>query len=224
MDLISYTKYFGALAAIVILILAIAFILKRITKNKARVSAQHNDIFNSKSASLFIQEVLPIDQKTKVIIIGRDNLRHVILLGENHSQLIETVKPETADSSQQSEFTASTNVGSITTPVPVAAPIKIDTTPEPDFTNTKTETVPAKPTAHKSVANEPSLSSRITTDNTKPNAPLSTEDVKRPEIKAQIKDDLQNDLEFKDKQPDNVDLKDIKNKLQAAKALADPQK
>lgn len=202
MDFISYTKYFGALAAIIILILAIAFILKRTSKNKVRVSAQHNDIFNSKSSSLFIQEVLPIDQKTKVVIIGRDNLRHVILLGETHSQLIETVTPEPRNQSQPSELTASNQVGSITTRAHTT--LKADKAPELDPT-------PIKPTP---ISDEPKTK---TPDG-------ETPDGEKQDAKTQIKNDLQNDLEFKEKQPQTPDLKDIKDKLQDAKTLAEPEK
>lgn len=197
MDLISYSKYIGALAAIIILILAIAFILKRLGKNKAPASAQNDGIFNSKSSSLFIQEVLPIDQKTKVIIIGRDNLRHVILLGENHSQLIETVIPEPRDDSKPSELTASKQVGSITTPVPTM--LKADKTPEIDLT-------PSKPVIDAKASNDPEKGSQ------------------QKETKAPAKDDAKHDLEFKDKQAPNPDLKDIKDKLQNAKTLAEPEK
>uniref|UniRef100_A0A2A4Z2H6 Flagellar biosynthesis protein FliO n=1 Tax=OCS116 cluster bacterium TaxID=2030921 RepID=A0A2A4Z2H6_9PROT len=212
MDLISYTKYFGALAAIVILILAIAYILKRVTKNKARVSAQHDDIFNSKSSSLFIQEVLPIDQKTKVVIIGRDNLRHVILLGETHSQLIETVEPAARNTAQKSdELTAAKQVGSITTPAPGA--LKIDKTPQPDISRVKAEPV----------NDEPSLAVPTKKPTPKPVEEKSA-DIKKQDTKAQIENDLQSDLEFKDKRPPNTDLKDIKDKLQDAKALAEPEK
>ena len=212
MDLISYTKYFGALAAIVILILAIAYILKRATKNKARVSAQHDDIFNSKSSSLFIQEVLPIDQKTKVVIIGRDNLRHVILLGETHSQLIETVEPAARNTAQKSdELTAAKQVGSITTPAPGA--LKIDKTPQPDISRVKAEPV----------NDEPSLAVPTKKPTPKPVEEKSA-DIKKQDTKTQIEDDLQSDLEFKDKRPTNTDLKDIKDKLQDAKALAEPEK
>lgn len=212
MDLISYTKYFGALAAIVILILAIAYILKRVTKNKARVSAQHDDIFNSKSSSLFIQEVLPIDQKTKVVIIGRDNLRHVILLGETHSQLIETVEPAARNTAQKSdELTAAKQVGSITTPAPGA--LKIDKTPQPDISGVKAEPV----------NDEPSLAVPTKKPTPKPVEEKSA-NIKKQDTKTQIEDDLQSDLEFKDKRPSNSDLKDIKDKLQDAKALAEPEK
>lgn len=212
MDLISYTKYFGALAAIVILILAIAYILKRVTKNKARVSAQHDDIFNSKSSSLFIQEVLPIDQKTKVVIIGRDNLRHVILLGETHSQLIETVEPAARNTAQKSdELTAAKQVGSITTPAPGA--LKIDKTPQPDISRVKAEPV----------NDEPSLAVPTKKPTPKPVEEKSA-NIKKQDTKTQIEDDLQSDLEFKDKRPTNTDLKDIKDKLQDAKALAEPEK
>ncbi|PCI87787.1 MAG: hypothetical protein COB24_05045 [Hyphomicrobiales bacterium] len=195
MDLISYTKYFGALAAIIILILAIGFVLKRINKNKIPVSAQHSDIFNSKSASLFIQEVLPIDQKTKVIIVGRDNLRHVILLGENHSQLIETVTPEPSNGSQHSELTASKQVGSIRTPVQTT--FKVDKTPEINLPSTPDDA--KKPDSQEQAG-------------------------PKQELKVPKSQDLENDLEFKDKQPKNSDLKDIKDKLQDAKALAEPEK
>ncbi|MBL1242251.1 MAG: FliO/MopB family protein [OCS116 cluster bacterium] len=219
MDLISYTKYFGALAAIVILILAIAYILKRVTKNKARVSAQHDDIFNSKSSSLFIQEVLPIDQKTKVVIIGRDNLRHVILLGETHSQLIETVEPAARNTAQKSdeltaakdELTAAKQVGSITTPASGA--LKIDKTPQPDISGVKAEPV----------NDEPSLAVPTKKPTPKPVEEKSA-NIKKQDTKTQIEDDLQSDLEFKDKRPSNSDLKDIKDKLQDAKALAEPEK
>ncbi len=90
----DYLYYFGILAVMIAFILIVFFLLRKLTQKKGNATAQHNDIFNGKTNSLFIQEVLPIDQKTKMIIIGRDNLRHVILLGENHSNLIETVKPE----------------------------------------------------------------------------------------------------------------------------------
>ncbi|MCJ8324704.1 MAG: hypothetical protein HRU29_05395 [Rhizobiales bacterium] len=102
MDTTSLFYYFGVLAVLVAAIWALVFFIKKFTQNKGRVSARSNDIFNSKTSSLFVQEVLPIDQKTKIIIVGRDNLRHVILLGETHSNLIETVTPNALNNAEHS--------------------------------------------------------------------------------------------------------------------------
>ncbi|NRA88673.1 MAG: hypothetical protein HRU28_15090, partial [Rhizobiales bacterium] len=88
MEYLDYLYYFGVLAILILAIYVVMALLKKITSNRGRDTATTNDIFNSKSNSLFIQEVLPIDQKTKVIIVGRDNVRHVILIGENYSNLI----------------------------------------------------------------------------------------------------------------------------------------
>lgn len=239
MDLISYTKYFAALAAIIILLLVIAYIFKKMSQKKPSLSAKSNDIFNSKSSSLFLQEVLPIDQKTKIIIVGRDNIRHVILLSENHSTLIETVSPESSPQ-EAKEFVANAHVGSISLGTAAAAePLQVAPLAEPIVSNIMPEKAP----------NEPMLTSNIhdlnidnkapdvmptETKNTeieaKDNAPKDTkpkevklEDAdtkaKSAKTQAQVKDDLQSETK-----PDKNDLTDIKNKLQDAKALAEPSK
>lgn len=193
MEILDYVKYFGVLALLIVGIYVIVMLLKKIMQPKASISAQHNDIFNSKSASLFIQEVLPVDQKTKIIILARDNQRHVILLGENHSHLIESVSPETL-AAEQPDFTTTSHVGSITMGANDDSEMLTDTKLDPDVSNIKAE----------AAKDEPALTSNIKTPELKEKSPS----------KAQVEDDLQID----------GSLKDIKNKLQDAKNLADPTK
>lgn len=207
MDLISYTKYIAALAAVIIILLVIAYIFKRMSQRKPSNGANSQDIFNGKSSSLFVQEVLPIDQKTKIVIVGRDNLRHVILIGENHSNLIETVSPNQI-SNEAPDFAASKNVGSISMGTAAAEQIVVERTPEPDFSNIKSEPI----------SDEPKLSSTVQ-DN-------KADSEKQSPNKAQMEDDLQgkSDEIKDDKKPENSTIKDIKNKLQDAKDLAEPSK
>lgn len=219
MDFISYTKYFAALAVIIIILLVIAYIFKKFTQNKPRISAQSEDIFNSKSASLFVQEVLPIDQKNKIIIIGRDNLRHVILLGENHSNLIETVTPEQRPASQ-SNFTASNQVGSITTTATTASPMANVQSPEPqpDLSNIEPE----------ASTDEPKLTTNIKdveiSENIEANEIIETieisEDAEIAEAITQAKDDMSP----QEGKATDTDKKALKDKLQDAKDLAKPNK
>lgn len=205
MDFISYTKYFAALAAIIIILLALAYIFKKFTQSKPRVSAQNEDIFNSKSSSLFIQEVLPIDQKNKIIIVGRDNLRHVILLGESHSNLIETVTPSDNPVSQ-SNFTATSQVGSITTSATSISPMTAIQSSEPDLNDIETEVSIDEPKITTSIIN-------------------NAQDAEIAEIITQV----ENDMSPKD-QPNDTDIasdadsKDIKSKLEDAKDLAKAKK
>ncbi len=138
METLDYLYYFGVLAALIIVMYIILAIFKKITQNKSRSTAQGANIFDTKSSSLFIQEVLPIDQKNKIIILGRDNLRHVILLGENHSNLIETVTPEQLENTHNLSGTP-LNKATLTAPVMVNEP------PEPDLGNITPEEITDEP-------------------------------------------------------------------------------
>lgn len=142
MDFINfdYVKYFGILIILVICIWLLVATIKKFSQSKARNSANSHDIFNSKTSSLFIQEVLPVDQKTKIIIVGRDNLRHVILLSETHSTLIETVTPpseETAKPVNENPFKPQEQAFRV-------AP-DIQPAPEPDFSNIRSEAIDDAP-------------------------------------------------------------------------------
>lgn len=202
MELLDYVKYFGVLAILILGIYVVVMLLKKIMQPKASVSAQHNDIFNSKSASLFIQEVLPVDQKTKIIILARDNKRHVILLGENHSHLIESVSPEALQNNQP-DFNAATQVGSITLGTNSADQfIPEDNKPEPDVSNISSEPAPSEPALTTNIKSSPPAKTP------KPAKKSATPS------KSQVEDDLGSD----------DGLKIIKSKLQDAKKLADPAK
>lgn len=211
METINYLYYFGVLAVLIVGILAIVYILKRFTRGKARTSAQSSDIFSGKTNSLFIQEVLPVDQKTKIIIIGRDNMRHVILLGENHASLIETVAPQT---SQNQQTPQNSQTESRVQSIKLASPHPETTSNEQNAITDPNTTEPNK-TQAEMAATAPTQNPAALETNIAPEP-----DTKEPATKKSISNITEADLRELIKN----EKQDIKNKLQNAKDLSDSAK
>ena len=78
-----YWRFVGALALVVALIFAAAWIAKRLGVG-GRIATPRN------KRRLSIQEVLPLDGKRRLVLLKRDGIEHLLLLGLNDDVVIET--------------------------------------------------------------------------------------------------------------------------------------
>lgn len=85
-----YWRFVAALVLVIALIFAVAWVAKRlglggriaVTRGKRRLS---------------IQEVLSLDGKRRLVLLKRDGIEHLLLLGINEDLLVETGIAPTAD-------------------------------------------------------------------------------------------------------------------------------
>jgi flagellar protein FliO/FliZ len=85
MDISSYTRFIAALLFVLALIGALAWIGRR-AGLVARVTARNQD----KSKRLDVIEVLTVDAGRRLVLLRRDNVEHLVLLGVQRDTLIET--------------------------------------------------------------------------------------------------------------------------------------
>ena len=85
MDLPSYTQIIAALLFVLALIGALTWIARHFGL-MARVTTKGQD----KTKRLDIIEVLPVDARRRLILLRRDNVEHLVLLGGDRDTLIET--------------------------------------------------------------------------------------------------------------------------------------
>jgi flagellar protein FliO/FliZ len=78
-----YWRFLGALVLVVALIFALAWIAKRLGFGGRRASARGK-------RRLVIQEVLSLDSKRRLVLLKRDGVEHLLLLGLNDDLVIET--------------------------------------------------------------------------------------------------------------------------------------
>ena len=84
-----YWRFLGALVLVVALIFALAWIAKRLGFGGRLASARGK-------RRLGIQEVLSLDNKRRLVLLKRDGVEHLILLGLNDDVVVETgiIPPE----------------------------------------------------------------------------------------------------------------------------------
>lgn len=78
-----YWRFLGALVLVIALIFALAWIAKRLGFG-GRVAASRG------KRRLGIQEVLSLDSKRRLVLLKRDGVEHLILLGLNDDLVVET--------------------------------------------------------------------------------------------------------------------------------------
>ena len=82
MDLMPYLKSIFGLSIVIILIFISLILIRRF---------QSLYLFkNNQNRKIFIEDVLYIDSKNKVISIKSEHSKHLLLIGENNQLLIET--------------------------------------------------------------------------------------------------------------------------------------
>lgn len=77
-----YWRFVGALVLVVALIFAVAWVAKRLGLG-GRIAAARG------KRRLSIQEVLPLDSKRRLVLLKRDGVEHLVLLGVNDDVVIE---------------------------------------------------------------------------------------------------------------------------------------
>ena len=78
-----YWRFVGALFAVVALIFAVAWIAKRLGLGGRIASARGK-------RRLSVQEVLPLDSKRRLVLLKRDGVEHLLLIGINDDLVVET--------------------------------------------------------------------------------------------------------------------------------------
>jgi flagellar protein FliO/FliZ len=78
-----YWRFLGALVLVVALIFALAWVAKRLGFGGRIASARGK-------RRLGIQEVLSLDSKRRLVLLKRDGVEHLILLGLNDDVVVET--------------------------------------------------------------------------------------------------------------------------------------
>lgn len=78
-----YWRFLGALVLVVALIFALAWIAKRLGFGGRVASARGK-------RRLGVQEVLSLDSKRRLVLLKRDGVEHLILLGLNDDVVVET--------------------------------------------------------------------------------------------------------------------------------------
>jgi flagellar protein FliO/FliZ len=78
-----YWRFLGALILVVALIFALAWVAKRLGFGGRVASARGK-------RRLGIQEVLSLDSKRRLVLLKRDGVEHLILLGLNDDVVVET--------------------------------------------------------------------------------------------------------------------------------------
>jgi flagellar protein FliO/FliZ len=78
-----YWRFVGALFVVVALIFAVAWVAKRLGLGGRLATARGQ-------RRLAVQEVLPLDGKRKLVLLKRDGVEHLLLLGLNDDVVVET--------------------------------------------------------------------------------------------------------------------------------------
>lgn len=97
MELGAYVQFLLALLFVIALILLFAYGAKKLGL-MARVTLRPA---NPDDKRLNIVEILPIDARRKLILIRRDTVEHLVMLGGERDLLIEQNIPQTQPSSQR---------------------------------------------------------------------------------------------------------------------------
>jgi flagellar protein FliO/FliZ len=86
MDFATYFKAFLGLAIVIGLILGLSWLLKRLGLGDFKGPL-------SRKRRLMTVEAVMLDSRNKAILLRRDNVEHLVLVGPNTSQIIETGIP-----------------------------------------------------------------------------------------------------------------------------------
>jgi flagellar protein FliO/FliZ len=77
-----YWRFVGAFVLVVALIFAVAWIAKRLGLGGRIASARGK-------RRLSVQEVLPLDSKRRLVLVKRDGIEHLLLIGINDDLVVE---------------------------------------------------------------------------------------------------------------------------------------
>lgn len=83
MDLDQYVRFAAALLFVVALIVAVAWMMRRIGLGGATTAA-------ARHRRLGVVEILPLDAKRRLVLVRRDNREHLILLSAAGDMLVES--------------------------------------------------------------------------------------------------------------------------------------
>ena len=88
----DYFKFLLALGVVIGLILLLGFLLRRF-------GAGFNGVVSKGRRRLTIVEALPLDAKHRLVLVKRDEVEHLVILGHTSDTLIETaiIPPEELD-------------------------------------------------------------------------------------------------------------------------------
>lgn len=86
LDLESLLKFGAALAFVVAMIAAVAWIGKHFVPGASGPQA-------GKRRRLQIVEILPLDTKTRAVLLRRDDTEHLVVIGPDSLAVVETVRP-----------------------------------------------------------------------------------------------------------------------------------
>ncbi|HPF77828.1 MAG TPA: flagellar biosynthetic protein FliO [Alphaproteobacteria bacterium] len=83
MDYQDYLKFFAALVFVLCLMGGLAFVMKRLGMGQS-------GMISPSKKRLKIVEILPLDARRKAMIIQRDDIQHLVVLGPSGETVIET--------------------------------------------------------------------------------------------------------------------------------------
>jgi len=83
MDYQDYLKFFAALVFVLCLMGGLAFMMKRLGMGQS-------GMISPSKKRLKIVEILPLDARRKAMIIQRDDIQHLVVLGPSGETVIET--------------------------------------------------------------------------------------------------------------------------------------
>jgi flagellar protein FliO/FliZ len=98
-----YWRFLGALVLVVALIFALAWIAKRLGFG-GRINSGRG------KRRLGVQEVLSLDSKRRLVLIKRDGVEHLILLGLNDDIVVETGITPPADQPAEKQASSFANL------------------------------------------------------------------------------------------------------------------
>ncbi len=91
MELVDYSRFFIALAAVIGMIWLVGYLLKRSGLDKRLRGVTGNN------GRLAVLDVLYLDPKRKLTIVRADAREYLILISGDHAQLIDTIKAPAND-------------------------------------------------------------------------------------------------------------------------------
>lgn len=107
MDLAEYAKFIAVLAFVIALIGGFAWLVKR-------TGMLPSGMIKRKSggeARLKVKEVLPLDARRRLVLIQRDDVEHLLLVGSDGESVVESGITGHADTRSISETNANTGSG-----------------------------------------------------------------------------------------------------------------
>ncbi|MCC7045689.1 MAG: flagellar biosynthetic protein FliO [Alphaproteobacteria bacterium] len=84
MDLVAYLKFVAALAFVLGLIAALAWVIRRF--GPRGMAAQ----YGKRGRRVAVVEVAPIDARRRLVLVRRDGVEHLLLLGATHDLVVES--------------------------------------------------------------------------------------------------------------------------------------